>query len=251
MWGLNSLANLDENKLKIARVGGIRAIVRVMRLFEQDREIQLEGTEALLNLSQLEGSDAIHDRIISCGSVVAVVRAMQVHKRNADLQLNACWVLGNLASHDDFPTAGDNNAIACIVEAMRTHGDHLVSREACEALAHLAVSSPINADRVIDAGGVATLAVALLRHPLDDEVQLHACQALLDLCDHDLSCLALLIEAGGIDAIASTYVRFAEPVSGGRKTGGNYDSAIEHAAGALGKKQDETRGGSRGGFASP
>ena len=90
------LARNDANKEKIAALGGIEAVVRVMGTLPEEPEVQEEACGALGNLAANNNSNK--EKIAALGGIEAVVRAMGTLPAEPKVQENACLALYNFPS---------------------------------------------------------------------------------------------------------------------------------------------------------
>jgi len=93
-------ASHAENQTRIARAGGIEAVVKAMQTHAQSADVQQEGCRALRNSSFNHAENKA--RIADAGGIEAVVAAMQTHMQSAEVQRKGCRALRNLSNHFRF-----------------------------------------------------------------------------------------------------------------------------------------------------
>eukprot|EP00550_Attheya_septentrionalis_P002534 CAMPEP_0198285318 /NCGR_PEP_ID=MMETSP1449-20131203/4647_1 /TAXON_ID=420275 /ORGANISM="Attheya septentrionalis, Strain CCMP2084" /LENGTH=953 /DNA_ID=CAMNT_0043982721 /DNA_START=77 /DNA_END=2938 /DNA_ORIENTATION=- len=165
-----AIANLalltDKNHAVIRQFGGVAAIVKSMRFFEDEEAVQLEACAALANISTTEENAAL---IFSEEGVQAVLAAMESFPDNHRLQEEACRTLLCLAIKcaDAREFMLSDLAISSIILALNTDiASASVQEMACSLLANLAMSSSTHSTMVRQ-GAIHSILIAMKNHRLD------------------------------------------------------------------------------------
>eukprot|EP00747_Dinoflagellata_sp_TGD_P191143 gnl/TRDRNA2_/TRDRNA2_54117_c0_seq2.p1 gnl/TRDRNA2_/TRDRNA2_54117_c0~~gnl/TRDRNA2_/TRDRNA2_54117_c0_seq2.p1 ORF type:complete len:131 (+),score=11.42 gnl/TRDRNA2_/TRDRNA2_54117_c0_seq2:145-537(+) len=91
---LSFLANIADNQVHIAQLGGMEAIVGAMCRFTADCTVQAAGCQALANLARNSMNQI---RIAQLGGIEVVVAALQSHPENHKIKRCARTALATLA----------------------------------------------------------------------------------------------------------------------------------------------------------
>ena len=134
---LGDLANAsDENKVKIANLGGIQAILKAMKDHAAEAKVQENACAALLNLG-INVDNKV--KIAALQGIQAILKGMKDHATQAKVQRQACAALGSLAINDDNAvTIANLGGIQALLKAMKDHATEAkVQESACGALDNL------------------------------------------------------------------------------------------------------------------
>ena len=96
---LGILAINDDNKVEIAKQGGIDAIIKALGMHPDHAGVQQQGCGALWTLAYNDDNKV---EIAKQGGIDAIIKALDNHPDLAGVQQNGCKALTNLASNDDI-----------------------------------------------------------------------------------------------------------------------------------------------------
>ena len=113
-----------DHQVKIAKAGGIEAILRAMRGHGGDAEVQAQGCGAFRNLAVKNADNKV--KIGEAGGIEAILGAMRGHEGDAEVQKQGCRALCNFALN-----SGANKAL------MRDHGGLGLARKAYDMHRHV------------------------------------------------------------------------------------------------------------------
>ena len=180
---LGSLVLDVEHRARVARAGGIDAVVAAMREHPGSEALQERACCALAHLS--DGDPRGCAAIARAGGLVAVAEAMRAFGSVAALQRWACAVFAHT-----LDAAEDAAGAQLGLEPVEAGG-----RQA-----------------IVDAGGVGLLLTALKTLPKDGAVQRECCAALAALAQHTSAARAVMVSRGAVDAaLASIRKHLAQP----------------------------------------
>ena len=91
-----NLALNDDNEVKIAEQGGIKAVIEALLAHKGSAEVQEAGCCALWNLACNDDNEV---KIAEQGGIKAVIEALLAHKGSAEVQEAGCGALCNLAAN--------------------------------------------------------------------------------------------------------------------------------------------------------
>jgi len=196
---LLSLSVNDENKVAIAKVRGIQAVVRGMARHQASAAVQDSGCSVLSNLG-LNGDNKV--KIAQAGGIQAVIRATEAHPTSAAVQERAVKALIHLgvfgdATYDDESCIGlcelvwttspgreTDTAIQAVVRAMEGHlTSAAVQGYGCQALSNLGVNEE-DTVLITQADRIQVVVRAMQEHWTSAELQKYCCQALRNLGVH-------------------------------------------------------------------
>eukprot|EP00940_MAST-03C_sp_MAST-3C-sp2_P001690 g1690.t1 len=172
----------DANDKRIAKEGGIAAILRAMESHKTSEDVQQQGCGALCNLSVNAENQK---RIAKEGGIAAILRAMESHKTSEGVQHYGCWALFSFASNaENQKRIAKEGGIAAILRAMESHKtSEDVQKQGCGALANLAANAE-NKKRIAKEGGIDAILRALQNFPTDTDVQKYG-KRVLDTLQYD------------------------------------------------------------------
>eukprot|EP00939_MAST-03C_sp_MAST-3C-sp1_P003915 g3915.t1 len=193
----------DENRSRIARLGGIVAILRAMKTHETGARVQAHACAALSafwSLCKIRDTDLPKQMGIE-SAIAGILNAMKTHKTNAKVQGRACAALAKLARNDENrKRIAKKGGISAIVYAMKVHEkSERVQLGACEALNELANDAE-NQKQIASEGGVASIICAMETHE-NDALRMTASCSLEFLATDNPKNLKKIVEAGGIAAL--------------------------------------------------
>jgi hypothetical protein len=157
------IALVPENSARAQRCGALEAILKAMRLYTRDLELQTTCCTVLCRmglessaLAAAEGLDA-H---------AAIIHAMERFPAANVLQRHGCFALSRL-----LPTPSPDNdakhagAVACVVNALRAHGAEVhLQKNACTALFRLVEDQPLNSAEAFRLGAIPALCEVFETH---------------------------------------------------------------------------------------
>jgi hypothetical protein len=83
----------DESKIGIAAIGGVEAVVKIMKTFPNCEILQLVACGALGNLASNSTGKA---KAIKCGGIEVLLAAVNNHLGSAKVCERVCWALMNI-----------------------------------------------------------------------------------------------------------------------------------------------------------
>lgn len=154
-----------ENRLEIARGGGIFVLTNCLDKYSSDVSIQSLGFKTLQTLSIDESLDATLIEYVE-----KMCERMKKYTDHAELQKNACGALRNLAvnNKDRIKKIG---GVERIIDAAESHPeDAKLQFAACYALCNLSAGGPYYAKTVIASGGLIVASKAAQNHVYHPQV---------------------------------------------------------------------------------
>eukprot|EP00940_MAST-03C_sp_MAST-3C-sp2_P003458 g3458.t1 len=208
-WTLIDFASGNaENKKRIAKEGGIAAILRAMESHKMSEGVQEHGCWALKNLAWPNAEN--QKRIAKEGGIAAILRAMESHKTSEGVQQQGCRVLWSLAANnaENKKRIAKEGGIAAILRAMESHkSSEGVQNEGCGALRNLA-SNAENQKRIAKEGGIAAVLRAMESHKTSGGVQDMGCATIGNLAMDHINRSQLVDQHDCIDSILTAMKRF-------------------------------------------
>ncbi|KAJ1470431.1 hypothetical protein T484DRAFT_3607931 [Baffinella frigidus] len=120
-------------RVKVARLGGIEAVLAGMGAHVDAAGVQKAGCEALRILC--ENNKAITVEVAPLGVIEAVLTGMRAHAGAAGVQEAGCRALGRLSRNaDNQVKVAGLGGIEAVVAGMRAHAGGAVQQNGCEAL---------------------------------------------------------------------------------------------------------------------
>jgi len=198
------MANNDQNmKLRIGTLGGSSAILKGMRQYVENPQVQEQGCSALRVLvPNPHNQHSIGDM----EGIQVVIKALQAHLSVVNLQVQGCWALCNLAySHPkNQERIGEFGGLASIMRAM---GEHIssceVQQHGCAAVRNAVANNVANKQRFLNLKGVEVIKHALERHSENVKVVEQGLWALRDIISDCPTALAQAMEFGMIEKVES------------------------------------------------
>ena len=191
-----NLAAHDDNKVLIAREGGIAVVLEAMRGHVSDLAVQERGCGALGYLAVNADNKVL---IAREGGIAVVLEAMRAHASHSGVW--GCWALFYLAENDagNKVQIAREGGIAVVLEAMRGHvSDLAVQERGCGALGYLAVNAD-NKVLIAREGGIAVVLEAMRAHASHSGVW--GCWALFYLAENDAGNKVQIAREGGIAVV--------------------------------------------------
>ena len=229
-----------KNKLKISKLGGIKAILEAMRKHPKNDEVQIDGCKALASLA----FDTSLQRTIasSCG-ITVIIDAMKEHLDNWQVQAEACKALSELAYRctENKKIITECHGATSIVEAMIRHEQSTrVQLEACRALFSQAIRHGSKVI-IIESGAVLTVLNAMKLHPKDLSIQDHGCRLLTELMYENSDVKNTVLNNNGVNIILKAIVKHGQSPdaessaakAGASKKNGSLSNIEERASKAL------------------
>jgi hypothetical protein len=191
-----NLTRQEENRIELAKAGGIDAIIVAMRALPSFLSVQYLGCFAVANLS-INSNNKV--AISAPGGLKAIITAMRAHPSNADVQHLGCWALGNLAINSNNKVAiAAAGGIKAIITAIRAHSSNAnVQRRGCFALGNLTFNNRNNKVAIAAAGGIKAIITAMRAHSSNADVQHYGCISLFNLALNSNN-KVVIAAAGGI-----------------------------------------------------
>jgi len=183
-----SLSAVDNNyKLAIANAGGILPIVTAMKMNASHETVQSLACWVLSNLAT--HAEVKREVGIQSGAVPKIIDAMLKYPDSVEVQQWACRALWSLSVAQEIKTIiVDELGIEALLRAMEIHRNvSIVQERACATMSNLASKNPVNCSKLVRAGCVDSIKVAMETHPFSANVQEKASLALHKIIEHGSS----------------------------------------------------------------
>jgi len=183
-----SLTAADNDcKLAVANAGGILPIVTAMKMNANHETVQSLACWVLSNLAT--HAEVKREVGIQSGAVPKIIDAMLKYPDSVEVQQWACRALWSLSVALEIKTIIVNEfGIEALLRAMEMHRSvGIVQERACATVSNLASKSPINCSKLVRAGCVDSIKVAMETHPFSTNVQEKASMALHKIIEHGSS----------------------------------------------------------------
>ena len=201
-----------KNKLKISKLGGIKAILEAMRKHPKNDEVQIDGCKALASLAF---DTSLQRTIASSSGIAVIIGAMKGHLDNWQVQAEACKALSELAYRctENKKIITECHGATSIVEAMIRHEQSTrVQLEACRALFSQAIRHGSKVI-IIESGAVLTVLNAMKLHPKDFSIQDHGCRLLTELMYENSDVKDTVLKNNGVDIILKAVLNHGQSPS--------------------------------------
>lgn len=171
---LRYLCFLTKNRERVARLGGMEGMIKVLKAHLQDRGVVEHALLAIGNATF--ESDENKEHVGNCGGIPTIVKAVEQNRLDVDIQEHGCRVLRNLV--DDMDTNCDlavqGGAITMGVFAMMGFADKAsVQEQACAMLLNMAHNNEV-LEKLRQADVMRLAERALVNHSKNRGVQLQA-----------------------------------------------------------------------------
>jgi len=139
--GTTKVEYLGGEAIAVMEAGGVRSIMRAMKLHPRDCLVVEQACGSLMSLTSTNLLRVV-DTIAVEGGIDALISAMKCNPSAAGVQSEAAGAIANLAMVTKLEIdIGRNNGIAFILKAMKSHPlNMLVQRNGCGALRNLSHS---------------------------------------------------------------------------------------------------------------
>lgn len=187
-----------------------RAIVFVMREFEESSMVQ---QEALKHISNLHITDVEYTELLEIGTLNVVIAAMYNHINSSEVQSGACRAIWNLsATSENQVRLVEQGALDCILAAMDKYpADAELQEKALAALSNLGAAME-NQNVILEKGAIDRIVEAMNRHSEDGPVQSKACSAFTNFASYDSPLKREIMRRGGGGAVVISMIMHPEDV---------------------------------------
>jgi hypothetical protein len=170
---------LEENRRKIGCAGGIDLILKALRQFPGNENIQKHGLRAIGTVSKRNKENAV--KFGNKGAIELLEKEMRQFPDHIYIQRNGLFTLGilvfNIYHHKT--KIRDSDGIALIMSNMKKfRNDDQIQRHGLSCLANLISNHVENRSLVSEMGGADIILSAMRRFPKDNMVQDVACWAI-------------------------------------------------------------------------
>eukprot|EP01106_Pelomyxa_sp_JSP_P008877 TRINITY_DN2447_c0_g1_i1.p1 TRINITY_DN2447_c0_g1~~TRINITY_DN2447_c0_g1_i1.p1 ORF type:complete len:406 (+),score=102.03 TRINITY_DN2447_c0_g1_i1:88-1305(+) len=201
---VRNLTRLENNKVAVAREGGIGAIISAMKAHPTIHAVQENACGALWSIAFNNTDNKV--AVAREGGIGAIISAMKAHPTIHAVQENACGALWSIAFNntDNKVAVAREGGIGAIISAMKAHPTiHAVQENACGALRNITLNNTDNQVAVAREGGIGAIISAMKAHPTIHAVQENACGALWSIAFNTDQNQVTIAREGGIWAIIS------------------------------------------------
>jgi len=169
---LRFLARSRDNQAQIAGLGGIEALVTVMKEHWHPAHAGVQE-EACATLRNLTVNADNRGKIAAQWGIEALLKAMDEHPAHAGVQEQACWALRNLAANADIQVnIAALGGIEALLKAMEEHPAHAgVQEQACAALLNIGTSNRDRQQRIKRAGAAEQVGRAMAASNATDDTK--------------------------------------------------------------------------------
>jgi len=194
-----------HNRIILAGLGGVAALLSVMKQHEANADVMDPACGALSNLS-LNADNKVS--VARLGGLELLLSVMKQHQENAAVMGEACGALRNLSLNaDNQVTVARLGGLELLLSVMKQHQENAaVMNPACCALGHLSINT-VNGESIARLGGLELLLSVIEQHQTDAAVIDPACGALSNLSgntDHQVSVARL----GGLELLLSVMKQY-------------------------------------------
>lgn len=213
MQQISNLRLSPKDCADVAALGGINAIMKAMRRFPREAELQLCACRALCNISSTAENQLA---LVDAGAATWLLdNVMESFAGISELQQEAIATLANLAAHaNNLEVLVKKEIILKVVQTMSNHRNAVgVQMKGCSVITNLAShQSPVKSS-VMTAGGGGAVVMAMISHSKNPLMQVKGLQALRNLSAHCEENKLTLAHIGGIDcAITAMQVHRDNPI---------------------------------------
>lgn len=212
---LYELLDTDDNdkdleNIEIAFNYGALVICRAMEKYHLATDILINALGVLIRITYHDKQD-INKSLINLGVIELCLKAMSKFPNHALVSSNGITLLGNLMVDDNLTKKvilrHQNDGLKAIVNAMNYHKNEPILQErGCFALCRCASStvSDIGASKVAEVGGIDAIISAMTHEHAKKETRYNGSCAIYNLAINSTARKQLIINAGGLEAVAMT-----------------------------------------------
>lgn len=192
---LPHLSMNPDNEEFIIDLGGIPAVIALLRRYADNAAIVFSGCDVLqsLILDVVPSSNEI-----ALGCIPLMYSALRVHASNADVVFRACYALIHLSKSEQAAACiVETDGVELIVSTMMAHKNSVIVQHiCCAALDMLAFDDGSHA-RIVQSGAVAMIVADMEAHANYLEISVHGCAFFASISKYNIGSVSI-IDSGGV-----------------------------------------------------